>query len=111
MNQYKTMLPYLGVNALAFYLLPLVVQDTGSAMAVMLVMLPAVCLITALIFGVKQSFHWLYALAVALLFVPTIFLFYNESATAYTFAYGVIALAGNGIGAVFHHGKKHDDRV
>lgn len=97
--------PYLLVNIAAFYLLPMVVQDTGSAMLVLLVAIPLICFVTAIVFGVKNAFHWPYPLLVALLFAPTIFIYYNESAAFYIIVYGVIALVGNLIGKMFYKRK------
>lgn len=101
MKKYLHMLPYLLVNAISFYLLPMVIKDTGSAMAVMLVGLPVICFVTSIVYGIKNSFSWIYSLAVSLLFAPTIFIFYNESATVYIVTYGVIAVVGNFIGKFF----------
>lgn len=100
------MIPYLLVNVAAFYLLPMIIQDTGSAMAVLLFALPFLCFLTSIVFGIKNRFNWVYPLVVALLFAPTIFIFYNESAVVYIAAYGVIALAGNLIGKIFYHPAK-----
>jgi hypothetical protein len=94
-----TMLPYLFVNAMAFYLLPIVIKDTGSAMAILLIVLPLICFVTALVYGAKNSFNLLYTIAVSLLFVPTIYIFFNPTAWVYIVAYGVIVLAGNYIGS------------
>ena len=33
-----------------------------------------------------------------LIFIPSIFIFYNESAMIYVFAYGLVSLVGNLIG-------------
>ena len=44
-------------------------------------------------------------LAALLLFLPTVFLFYNFSACVYAPAYALIVLAGNGAGKLFH-GKR-----
>ncbi len=96
------MIPYLLVNIVAFYLLPMVIQDTGSAMFVLLVAIPLICFTTAIVFGVKNSFNWIYPLAVALLFMPTIFIYYNESAAFYLAVYGIIALLGSLIGKIFY---------
>lgn len=96
------MIPYLLVNAIAFYLLPMIIQDMGSAMLVLLLAIPLICFSIAIVFGVKNSFNWIYPLAVALLFAPTIFIFYNESATFYTAIYGILALVGNLIGKIFY---------
>lgn len=91
-------LPYLFVNIIAFYLLPLIIKDTGGAMVVMLIGIPLICFITSVIFGMKHSFNLLYPITVALIFAPTIFIFYNSTAWVYIIAYGVIALIGNFIG-------------
>ncbi|MFV0497539.1 MAG: hypothetical protein ACK5L0_05135 [Candidatus Fimivivens sp.] len=40
MNKFLKMLPYILVNFAAFYLLPMIIQDTGSAMFVMLFGIP-----------------------------------------------------------------------
>lgn len=100
------MIPYLLVNVIAFYILPMIIQDTGSAMLVLLIVIPLICLVTAIVFGIKKSFNWIYPLAVALLFAPTVFLFYNESAAIYIVAYGIIALVGNLIGKIFYKRTK-----
>lgn len=100
MKQGRAMLPYLGVNGAAFYLMPLLIQDTGSGMAILLALIPSVCLIVSVVFGKNHGFCWCYPLAVVLLFLPAIFLFYNESAWVYVVGYGVTALLGNAIGTI-----------
>ena len=42
----KKLLPYIGVTALAFYLLPLAGRDTGSFILILLVLIPLICLFT-----------------------------------------------------------------
>ncbi len=98
----KPMIPYLMVNVIAFYLLPLVIKDTGSAMTVMLLGLPLICLLTAIIYGVKNSFNLIYPFIIAILFIPTIFIFYNSTASVYIVGYGIIALIGNFVGKLFY---------
>ena len=66
----RKMMPYLFVNMLAFYLLPMVIRDTGTAMAVMLVVIPLICVTVAIVYGAKNGFTWLYSTVVALLFTP-----------------------------------------
>ncbi len=102
----KSMIPYLIVNIIAFYLLPIVIKDTGSAMAVMLLGIPLICLLTAIIYGIKNSFNFIYPLIVAILFAPTIFIFYNSTASVYIIGYGITALVGNFVGKLFYKGDK-----
>jgi len=101
MKKLRDMIPYLAVIILDFYLLPLLIRNTGSAMLMLLVVVPLICFICSLAYGIKNSFHLLYVIVVAILFIPTIPIYYNTTAWVYVFGYGVIALAGNAIGMVF----------
>lgn len=106
MKKLKNAWPYLLVTILGFYLLPLMLRDTGSAMLLMLVGLPFICFACACLYGMKHAFSFYYALFVAIVFLPTIFIFYNSTAWVYTIGYGIIALAGNLIGAVLYRWTK-----
>lgn len=98
------LLPYVIILAIAFYVLPLLIIDTGSAMFMLLLIIPLLTFICSVIFGVRQGFDFLLTIAVIILFAPTIF-YYNMSAWVYIIAYGVIAIVGNGIGRAFHKRK------
>lgn len=94
----KDMLPFLGIIMIDFYLLPMMMRDTGTAILMLLVVVPSICFLCSLIYGLKKSFSILYSAIVAVLFIPSIFIFYNVSAWIYIIAYGIIALIGSGIG-------------
>lgn len=94
----KSMLPYLIVNAIAFYILPVLIIDTGSGMFILLFMFPLICFITSLLYGAKHSFNLIYPLVIGLLFAPTVFIFYNSSAGIYIVIYASVSLTGNFIG-------------
>ena len=86
------MLPYLFVTGIGLYLLPLLIM--GNGMGLMLFDLPAVIVVCAAIYGFRNPFHWsyfIYAMIVSALFFPTIFIYYNYTAHAYTIIFGVIA--------------------
>ena len=99
------LLPYAAALAAAFYLLPCLMRDTGAAMVMMLCVIPLTAFFTAVLYGVRRGFDLLLPAAAMLLFAPTVFLFYNDTAWPYVFVYGAIALAGNGAGRIFH-GKR-----
>lgn len=101
MKKNKKLLPYLFIIIFSFYLLPLLIQDTGSAMFILIIVIPIICFIVSFIYGIKNSFNWQFSLLVMLIFVPTIFIFYNESASIYILVYGMISLTGNFIGSIF----------
>ena len=90
----KNMVFYL-LLLIEFYIIPSFMKDTGSAMIVMLVLIPLLCLITSVFYGIRNGFDFWYILSVAILFIPSIFIFYNASAWVYAVGYTVIALFGN----------------
>ena len=110
MNTLKKMLPYLLTNIIAFYLLPLAGKSTGVFMLILLVLLPVACFLSALFYSLRHSVHPGFAPLVALLFFPTLFLYYNSSAWVYIPAYFLIALAGNGLGALLRKYLKNEKR-
>lgn len=104
-KQIANMFPYLIILFLTFYLLPFIMNDTGSAIIIILVIIPCICFLCSFFYGVKNSFHWLYSFIVVILFTPTIFIFYNLSAWVYILVYGFIAVIGNFIGMLLHKNR------
>jgi len=102
---YTALLPYLVFLGTDFYLLPLLIRDTGTAMLLMLCVMPLAALVCALLYGVRRGFSLALPLAAFLLFLPTVPLYYNESAWPYAAAYAAAVLAGVGFGGVFHKKK------
>lgn len=96
------LIPYVIALAATFYLLPLIVHGSGSAMLMMLFVMPLLTFICAVIYGIRQGFDVLLPIIAAILFAPTIFIFYNTSAWIYVIMYAAVALAGNGIGRAFY---------
>lgn len=99
MVRLKQMLPFLFVNALLFYLVPWVIQDTGSGMWILLIILPVGCLVVAWQYGARYSFNLMFSILTVLLFIPTIYIYYNSSAMIYALIYGLISIVGNLLGA------------
>ena len=93
--------PYFIALGINFYLLPLLMRDTGSAMLLMLCVMPVVAFVTAAAYGVRQGFTPLLPLGAFLLFLPTVSIYYNATAWVYSVAYAVIVLAGAGGGRLF----------
>ena len=84
-----------------FYIIPRFIKDTGSAVIVMLMIIPLICLITSVFYGIRNGFDFWYILIAAIMFTPSIFMFYNSSAWVYVVGYAVIALLGNLIALPF----------
>lgn len=98
-------LPYLAVLAVNFYLLPFLAKDTGAAMVLMLCVMPLVTFVASIAYGARSGFLLLLPAAAAVLFIPTIWIHYNGTAWVYSVIYGLIALAGTGMGTLFYRKK------
>ena len=81
-----------------FYLIPILIIDTGSGIFILLIVIPLMTLITSIIYGLRNTFDFIYPLIVAILFFPTLFIYYNSSAWVYVIAYSMIALIGELLG-------------
>lgn len=101
MKLFKGEVVYYVIIAIAYIIAPLLIMDTGSAMFILLLVLPLTIYITAFIYGLKHGFHFRFAIIAALLFIPSIFLHYNESAWIYTFIFGALALTGNAFALLY----------
>ena len=88
-----------------FYVIPWFIKDTGSAMMIMLMIIPLSCLVISIFYGIRNGFAFWYILIVAILFIPSIFMFYNSSAWVYVVVYTVIALLGNLIALLLRKNK------
>lgn len=97
-----SLIPYALVLAADFYLLPLLMKDTGTAMLFMLCVMPLIAFISGVVYGAINGFNPILPIAALILFVPSIFIYYNSSAWIYSVIYAVIVLAGNGFGRIFY---------
>lgn len=96
----KALFMYLAVFIVIFYIFPLVINNTALAMLTLLFLTPVCCFVTALRYGLKYSFDLGLVIGAAVLFVPTLFIFYNSTAWVYTIIYALIVFAGNALGMV-----------
>lgn len=97
--------PYLLALGLDFYLLPIWAQNTGTMLMLLLCVIPFIAFATGVICGARRGFRPLLPAAALLLFMPTLFIYYNSSAWVYAPAYALIVLAGNALGRLFY-GKR-----
>ena len=104
-TKFLRLLPYFGVFILIFYLLPLIIRDTGSAMFVMLILMPLLVFLTSAVCGLFSGFQPLLPLLCAIVFLPSVWIHYNESALIYTLIYAILSLLGVGLGTLFHRKK------
>ena len=103
MGKNKAIYKYLAalfIQALSFYVFPLF---AGPADAIGMVFgLLVTCFLISLIYAVISNvwFKWTFPAATAILFLPSVFIYYNESALIHALWYFVISIIGLGIGTL-----------
>ena len=98
MDKIKKNWVYYFIIFITFYLIPILIQDTESGMFILLIVIPLITLITSIIYGLRNVFDFIYPLIVAILFIPTLFIYYNASAWTYILVYSMIAVIGELLG-------------
>ncbi|HJJ30489.1 MAG TPA: hypothetical protein O0W87_05790 [Methanocorpusculum sp.] len=91
---------------LIYYLLPPpFIHAGGPALFLLLGINPLVCLISGIVFGLicglKKS-AILHPIIAALAFIPSIYIYYNDSALVYLAFYAIISVIGIGIGWIIY---------
>lgn len=100
-----TLIPYIVIFVIDFYLIPFCARDTGTAMILMLGIMPVIAFISAVIYGVRNGFSIILPISALVLFIPSIFIHYNSSALIYAAVYAVAVLVGNVTGRLFYMKK------
>ncbi len=87
--------------AAAFYVLPpFLLKNTGSAMILLLILFPVLTLAISFFHAAKNGFQWYFSVFVALIWLPLIFIYYNDSAAIYAGAYGILSFIGQGLAKI-----------
>ena len=99
MKKYISILVILIIQLLCFYVLPIFVGPKDPFAMVFMIILAT--LILSLILGIlsKTKVKFLYPIAIAVLFIPSVFIYYNESALIHSLWYLGISFIGVDIGA------------
>ncbi|MDO4754306.1 MAG: hypothetical protein Q4A41_04815 [Bacillota bacterium] len=94
------------VIGLLYYLLPrFFIQDTGSAMFIILLVIPLIVFLVSTFHAVLNGFTWYFSVIVGLLWTPIMFLLLNNSATVYVLIYAVVSYVGQLSGVVLSRKK------
>lgn len=123
MAKMRYMLPFLLLTGLGYYVLPLVIADTGSGMIVLLVVLPIFCMGSSILYGRSAkvrskkkggmafttpiseneylAYFFLYAVLSGLLFLPAVFIHFNATALVYAIIYAGLSFVGCFFGNMF----------
>lgn len=89
-----------------FYILPLLANDTGLLIVNLLGITPVICFLSSMIYAINKESNILYPIICTILYIPTIFVYYNESASIYTVIYGIILFVSYMLGKLIRKGLK-----
>lgn len=90
------------IQLFMFYLFPLLDTTTNGLGMVVLIIL--VTLLLSIIIGSvsKEKIKYLYPILVSILFIPSVFIYYNESALVHSIWYLVVSTIGLLIGTIIY---------
>lgn len=98
--------------AVLFYLMPIVGhldQRFGFLLILLLTAInPLAVFYACLVDGKRQGFKWVLPVLSVVLFLPTVFIFYNASALGYTIFYVIAGFAGEFFGHLIHKKNMRD---
>ena len=85
-----------------FYIFPLFAGPTDGMGMVLLIILTT--FILSILIGIlsKEKIKYLYSIIIAILFIPSVFIYYNESALIHSIWYLIIATIGLIIGILIN---------
>ena len=96
----------LTIQMFMFYIFPLFAGPT-DAMGMVFIIIFATLLLSAILGSIsKEKIKFLYPIVIAILFVPSVFIYYNETALVHSMWYLVISTIGILLGALTRIKKK-----
>ena len=100
MKKYLSEIIILLIQLFMFYILPLFI-GTIDVMVMILLILGATFILSILITSVSKSkLKYFYPLIIAILFIPSVFIYYNDSALIHSVWYFLISIVGLLIGTI-----------
>lgn len=109
MKKYLKEIVILIIQLFMFYIFPLFAGPTDVMGMVFLIILAT--LVLSMVIGSisNEKVKYLYPIIVAVVFVPSVYIYYNESAMIHSVWYFVVSTVGLLVGAIVHRafGKKN----
>lgn len=100
MKKYLKEIIILFLQLFMFYIFPLFAGPTDAMGMVVLIIL-ATFLLSIIIASIsKEKIKYLYSIIIAILFIPSVFIYYNKSALIHSVWYFVISTIGLFIGSI-----------
>lgn len=102
MKNYKKEIFILLIQLLVFYILPLFAGPTDMIGLILLILLLTLVLSTIISLISKEKIKYLYPIIIAILFIPSVFIYYNDSALIHSLWYLIASYIGLVIGIIIN---------
>ena len=102
MKNYKNEFVILLIQLFMFYIFPLFAGPTDAMGMVFFIWLSTIILGLSMSLISHKKIKYLYPLIVSILFIPSVFIYYNESALIHSIWYFVISVIGLLVGIVIY---------
>ena len=102
MKRYLKEIIILVLQLFMFYIFPLFAGPT-DAMGMVLLIILSTLLLSIIIGSIsKEKIKYLYPIIIAILFIPSVFIYYNESALIHSIWYLVVSSIGLLVGTIIY---------
>ena len=102
MKKYLKEIIILLIQLFMFYIFPLFAGPTDAMGMVLLILLATLFLSLTITIISKEKIKYLYPIVVAIIFIPSVFIYYNESALIHSLWYFVSSLVGTILGIIIN---------
>ena len=100
MKKYLAEIIVLTIQLIMFYIFPLFAGPT-DAMGLVVILLFATFILPIILGSIsKNKIKYLYPIVIAIIFIPTVFIYYNESALIHSLWYLVVSEFGMIVGTI-----------
>ena len=106
MRNYSKEIIIILIQLLMFYLYPLLVGMNNPFGMVLMIVLITFILSTIIGIIIKGKIKYLYPTIISVLFIPSVFIYYNESALVHSLWYLFVSFIGIGLGTLTSKLKK-----
>ena len=106
LSRYVKEIVVLLVQLIMFYMFPLSAGPT-DVMGMVVIIIISVFILSIVIGSISNSkLKYFYPVIISILFIPSIFIYYNDSALVHALWYLIISYIGLGIGLIIYKLKK-----
>lgn len=102
MKKYSKEIIILSIQLFMFYIFPLFIRFYEPIGMVIMIILISLILSILLSIVSKNKIKYLYPVIISIIFIPSIFIYYNSSALVHSLWYLIISIIGLSIGSIIN---------